>query len=305
MSAATLAQTDIALSLEAEAPLAPTNGIFRTMLAQGLSLEAQYRTISVEAQGNPESVQSALARLPSFFKEVSAKLGDVFKSSIDAFWKPKDLNWAAATLQKHNYMDLRETLMPALPSLRTDYLTYITALDEDAKLASRVLHDYLEPLTKATAIYLGSHDDLGSHHPVETLMHFELKPFDLALKRTGRLLDPVRAEPTQLYGKLIKRQNDWPVILAHFSSLTKIFAQTDHAAFLYSVDRANDLLGKLLQRVSDDPSAYRISGPTLDGLTKAAYVTATAVEFYGLTYKRAMALEEAMERLVETVKNAA
>ena len=267
-----------------------------------LSLDAQYRTISVEAQGNGESLQSALSRLPSFFKDVNGKLSQVFKLSIDAFWNPKDLSWAAGVLQKHNYMDLREKDLPALPSLRTDYQTYTAALADDAALANTVHRQYIEPLTKAIAGYLGDKDGLVQHHPVDTLHHFDLKAFTRHMQRTARLVDPSRAVPLQPYGKLIKRQNDWIPVLKHIDDITKVFAQADHAAFAYSVERVNDLLGKLLRRVTEEPEAYRVSGPTLDVLTKAAYVTATAVEFYGLTYKRAMALEEAMEKLVEAVK---
>jgi len=279
-----------------------SDAIKAAMSGLSLSLDAQYRTISVEAQGSGESLQSALSRLPSFFKDVNAKLSQAFKNSLDAFWKPKDLAWAAAVLQKHNYMDLRDTPLPALPSLRSDYLTYTAALDEDAKLAGTVLRQYIEPLAKAVAEYLGDKDGLMAHHPVDTLHHYDLKVFSHAMQRTARLLDPVHAEPTQPYGKLIKRQNDWTAVIGHIDHIGHVFAEADHAAFAYSVERVNDLLGKLLRRVTEEPDAYRVSGPTLDVLTKAAYVTATAIEFYGLTYKRAMALEAAMQSLVDAVK---
>jgi hypothetical protein len=279
-----------------------SDAIKAAMSGLSLSLDAQYRTISIEAQGSTDSLQSALSRLPSFFKDVNDKLSQVFQSSIDAFWKPKDLSWAAGVLQKHNYMDLRETELPALPSLRSDYLTYTRALAKDAELSRTVLRQYIEPLAKAVAVYLGDKDGLRQRHPVETLHHFDLKPFSAQLRVTSRLLDPTRAMAMQPYGRLIRRQNDWSEVLKHIDDISRIFAEADHASFSYSVERVNDLLGKLLRRVTEEPEAYKVSGPTLDVLTKAAYVTATAVEFYGLTYKRAMALEEAMEHLVEAVK---
>lgn len=273
-----------------------------TRVPLGLSLDAQYRTIALEAQGGHDSLQSALSRLPAFFKEVSGKLSQVFQSSIDAFWKPKDLSWAAGVLMHHDYMTLRTIEMPALPTLRSDYLTYTAALADDAKLCATILRQYLDPLASAVAYFLANQDHLAQHHPVDELHHFDLKKFDQHLKATGRLLDPKHAEGLKPYGKLIKRQNDWHEILAHVETIGKVFRESDHAAFAYSVERVNELLNKLLRRVSDEPDTYRLSGPTLDVLTKAAYVTATAVEFYGLTYKRAMNLEVAMQSLVEAVK---
>ncbi len=265
-----------------------------------LSLHAQYSTLALEAQAGESSLRQALTRLPHFFKEVGKSLTEAFSKPFHAVFKAKDLNWAITQLAAVPYPTLRTTVVPCVPGLTTDYLSYIAALDLDAQHAAVLEAKYLNPLIDFLAKKLANPDALRSQAPDLALVAVDLTALNIRTKAMAGLVDPTNDSASQPYGKLIKRHADWTAIQEHIAHITKVFTQSDHARVAMSVARCNELLGTLIARVSEDPSMYKVSGPTLKLIADAAYATATAVEFYGLTYRRAVVLEAAIHGLVDT-----
>ena len=268
-----------------------------------LSYEAQYQIISLEAMGGADSLRSALTRLPGFFSETSKRLGSLLSAAVGDFWRPKDLNSVAQELAHRPYQELRKKEFPSIPGVKVDYLTYSEALAKDADLCARVSQEVIKPLTSAIALFLSDRDRLASNRPMEEILHISADPYNKQSQATAKLLDPKKHMEVQPYDKLIRRQNDWAFIAKNAGAISQAFDTSDHAAFSFSVERLNDLLSKLMNRVTHQPELYRVSSASLEAISRSAYAAAQAVEFYGLTYKRASAFELAMTRMVEMARS--
>lgn len=267
-----------------------------------LSLQAQYDTLSVEALAGESSLQKALTRLPAFFKAVGTKLTEAVAQPIQALFVPKDIAWAASELAKTNYADMRAVNLPCVPGVKVDYLTYVAVLDEAAQYAKQLEVLFLDPLITYLAGKLNQPDGLRSLAPDPSLQDLTLTTLNQLNKAIAQVTDSHRDMAYQPYGKLIKRNADWAAVVSHAEAIHQAFVETDHLAFQRKVQRVDELLGLLIQRVTHDHELYKVSGKALTLLAEKAYFTATAVEFYGLTYRRASVLDYQLGQLVEAVR---
>lgn len=266
-----------------------------------LSLQTQFETLSVEAQAGEGALQQALTRLPAFFKSVSGKLNDAVIHPIQSLFVSKDLAWAVGVLEKTNYADMRVVMMPCIPGVKVDYLTYVAVLDQATQYAKQIEATYLDPMIAYLASKLNNPDSLRSLAPDPAVEQLNLTTLNQLNKSITHVTDPHHAVSQEPYGKLIKRNSDWSAVLKHCESIRQGFSQSDQAAFQRKVARLNDLLATLIQRVTQDHDVYKVSGKSLNVLAEKAYFTATAVEFYGLTYRRAMVMEHHLIELVASV----
>lgn len=267
-----------------------------------LSLEAYHRTISIEANAGGASLQQAITRLPMFFKAAKARLTDALSHPIVAMFPAKNLEWAASQLATIPYPMLRTKSFPSVPSMKVDYLSYTDALANDAKLAGELEKAYLEPFIAHLSALVNSPDALRSMKPDTSLDHINLNELNKHTVAMGHLIDVRNDAPVKHYDKLIRRQADWPVIVTHVMAINRAFTQSDHDRFTAKVDRLNALLGTLIQRLTADHDAYKVSGPVLKKLVDASFVCASAIEFYGMTYRRALVLDQAMTQFIDQVK---
>jgi hypothetical protein len=267
-------------------------------------LQEQFDTISTEAMAGEPSLQQALTRLPGFFKEIGVKLKGALAEPIDNLFRPKNLAWAASQLAGFNYADLRTVEMPAIPGVKVDYLTYTRVLAMHAQYAGTIEAQFLTPLITYLAKKLSNPEALRSMHEQNPeLDHIVMTDLNALNRKMVACLDTKHDDSEKPYGKLIKRNQDWHEVAMHAAAINMAFSQSDHVRFEAQVDRLNTLLGTLLSRASQDPMIYKLSGPTITRISGAAYITATAVEFYGLTYRRALVLDHTVNEIVDAVKH--
>jgi hypothetical protein len=267
-----------------------------------LSLEAHYRTISVEANAGEASLQQAITRLPMFFKAAKTRLSEALAYPISAMFPAKNLEWAAHELATIPYQILRTKTFPSVPGVKVDYLAYTEQLAADAKLVDAIEKEYLDPFITYLSGRLNSPDGLRSMKPDTSLNHINLSELNKHAGMMGRLINVKDDAPTKPYDKLIRRQGDWADIVKHSQAINLTFTKSDHDRFTAKADRLNALLGTLIQRLTAEHDAYKVSGPVLKNIIDASYACATAVEFYGLTYRRALVLDQALTQLVDQVK---
>lgn len=267
-----------------------------------LSLQAQFTTLSVEALAGEASLQKALTRLPAFFKDVGTKLADAVAAPIQALFVPKDVTWAAEVLSKTNYADMRTVSFPCVPGLKGDYLTYITALSKATHYARQIEVLFLDPLITYLAAKISNPEALRSLAPDASLDSITLTMLNQLTRTMAAVTDAHHDAATQPYGKLIKRNSDWAQVAVHAQEIHHAFAQSDQLAFQRKVQRVDELLGALIKRVTQDSTLYKVSGKSLTLLAEKAYYTATAVEFYGLTFRRSLVLDHQLGLLVDAAK---
>lgn len=267
-----------------------------------LSLESQYETLTLEAMAGDSSLQQALTRLPEFFKAVKKKVADAIEHPIDALFPTKNLEWAASQLIAVPYPHMRTQQVPCVAGIKVDYLTYTERLADDAKLCRRFENEFLDPYVAYLSGKLNNPDGLRSMRPDDSLEHINLKELNVHNTAMNKLLDVHDEKMSKPYGKLIRRNADWPEVIAHSRVIHEAFTQSDHERFKGKFERANVLLGSLIQRLTADQDAYKVSAPVLKAIVDAAYAIATAVEYYGITYRRARALDFALDQLIESVK---
>jgi hypothetical protein len=270
-----------------------------------LSLEAQVNTITLEAASGESSLQQALTRLPMFLKTTTTKLVDALKHPIDSFFPAKNLTWAAEQLSATPYPQMRGVTVPCVPGIKSDYLAYTNQLADDALFCRAMEQNYLDPLIDYLSRKLNNPNGLRSVQPDDSLNHITMDALNHHNQALGKHLDARDDKNTKPYGKVVKNNASWAQIIANCETIHRAFAAADHDRFKSKVDRANELLGTLIQRLTHDKELYRVSGPVLTAVVNAAYVTATAVEYYGLTYRRGLVLDFAIDQLIVQVKKKA
>jgi hypothetical protein len=270
-----------------------------------LSLESQYETLTLEAMAGESSLQQALTRLPEFFKAAKKKVADAFQHPIDALFPAKNLEWAAGQLIATPYPHMRNQQVPCVAGIKTDYLTYTERLADDAKFCRRLEAEYLDPFIAYLSAKLNNPDGLRSVRPDNSLDHITIKDLNVHNTAMSKLVDTHDEKMSKPYGKLIRRNADWPEVIAHSKVIHEAFTEGDHERFKGKIERANTLLASLIQRLTADQDAYKISAPVLKTVVDVAYVIANAVEYYGVTYRRALVLDYALDQLIESVKKTA
>lgn len=270
-----------------------------------LSLEAHHRTITLEARtGTEASLQQALTRLPEFFKSARKKLVDAFSHPIDALFPAKNLAWAVAQLNEIPYPQMRSVDVPCVPGINVDYLTYTTRLADDARLCKRFEADYFDPFIDFLSRKLNNPDGLRSLAPDASIDHITMAELNVHNAAMGKLLTK-DDKTSKGYSRVIRRNADWAEVMAHSKTIHEVFTQTDHDRFKAKAERANNLLGTLIQRLTHDHELYKISAPVLKTIVDKGYILAVAAEFYGFTYRRALVLDNALDLMIEAVKKKA
>jgi hypothetical protein len=268
-------------------------------------LDLQYRNIALEAQAGESSLQQAVTRLPEFLKATTKKLVDALSHPIDALFPAKNLHWAVNQLVAVPYPQMRSVEVPCVPGIKVDYRLYTERLADDAKLCKRMEEDYLDPLIDYIARKLSHPDGLKSAQPDDTLSHISMKDLNAHNNAISKCIDAKHGKVSKPYGQIVKRNADWPEILAHSQTIHLAFSQVDHDRFKAKVDRANNLLATLIQRLTQDRDAYKVSSAVLGKVVEVSYVVATAVEYYGMTYRRALILDNALDQLIVQVSKKA
>lgn len=267
-----------------------------------LTMQAQSRVIALEAHAGEASLKQAVSRLPAFFKNVTHVLKEAFQHPIDALFHGRDLTWASDELKLRPYASMRKMTFSCVPGMKTDYVAYTAELAKDAMFCASVYTDIVQPLITYMARKLSNPEALHSHAPDTILPPGVLKTLDSLNSGYNKVFDAHHDKDQMVYGKMVRRQQDWDTIIANAKSVHRVFTQEDHAQVMGGVERLKALMETFIQRVSHDPELYKLSGPVVSQVTESAYVAATAVEFYGLTYRRALVLETYLDALVNEVK---
>lgn len=269
-----------------------------------MSLEAQYEVISLEASGGADAVRQAITRLPSFFVSLTARLGQALSAPIDAFFPKHNLEWAAAQCLAVPYHVMRARTMPAVPGLKVDYLTYTNALAQNAALSATVEERMLTPVINYLSQALNNPDQFRNMRPDNQLDGISVTKLNQASKAISRMTEVTSNPATALYGTLIRRNADWQQIIENSQNIHLVFTSADHVRLMSTVERLNTLISTLIQRLNGDQDAYKVAGPVLKKIIDLTYNCGIGVEFFGLTYRRTLVYDNAIERFIAVMKQA-
>lgn len=267
-----------------------------------MSLETQYSMISLEASSGVEGVRHAVSRLPHFMKTLTGQIGKALAHPISAFFPKNNLERAAAVCMAVPYQQMRTRAIPVVPGLSVDYLTYTNALAQSATLCSQIEPNMLQPTINAMARLLNDPDQFRTVRPSAEFVTVDIAPLNSASKTVLKMIDHAKDTATAPYGTVIRRNADWAEIIKNSQHVNTVFTSADHVRFMSTVERLNELVATMIQRLSNDQDAYKVSGPMLKKIIDAIYNCGLAVEFFGLTYRRVLVYNTAMDRFIEQYK---
>jgi hypothetical protein len=183
---------------------------------------------------------------------------------------------------KIDYAAHRKTVIYGPQGLKVTYLEYLKAIEASVDLAKHVYDGQLVPFNNWVGGLLGSPETLSSI-AVKDVLKFGEDDLDKARAKLEKCVNRASSQTSHEYGKLVKQNAEWDLILDQTNQLIVAFQLTNRTKLLDEVEVLNEQLLRLAERIKEDPDTYKASGVTISELAKRCLVVARCVEFYSIT----------------------
>lgn len=262
-------------------------------------LEETSKVMSLEAHCGGASLESAVARVPSFVDKLKTFFSDwtssiKFSGGSAVFKKPVDFLRA---IGKTTYSDFKQVNLFVPQGLRVNYVTYQDKLLAAMTFILKTEEDFIDPYIKWLGVRVGQPTALAS-----TMSGFG----DADILKKDKLVEVERAMQECFapngqrssevpYMSAIGRQGDWTVVSENLTTLTSTLGEDYHKRLMGKMDRIEDLLTTISKRMVESPEVYKLSPTTVAEMVTGAYASAKYFEFYGITRYRVDEFRKSVE----------
>lgn len=244
--------------------------------------------LSLEAQHNAVSLESAFRQLPMFLTQIKTHLSS-WSGSLkfsNFVFNLSDGSAFARKIAKTKYTDFKEVTLFVPQGMNVTYLQYVGALTASVDMILDAEANYIDPYIKWLGERLGRPDTLrsiaSSFNPAfksDSLDKAQVK-IDECFVKAGQKHSEVK------YFTAISRQADWPAVSDALTALQTRCGDDLHKRLMGKMAILNDYLTTLTKRIETDKDTYVMSPSALSGLAVGAYTAASILEFYGITRYR-------------------
>lgn len=260
-------------------------------------------TIGIEAMANPSALEITLTKIPMLVKGLSNAIRTSIAGPLLSFFDGKDANSFANRVQKVPYAQLRPLEVEVPQGLRSDLLSYAQTLQKAAEATATLNDKVLQPYTAWLGEKLGKPGSLTSVMGASSIRGYEAIDVDGLNDALSAHFDTHgRREYQVAYGKAILRNQDWFELQQIAGELTEIFDAKMHRAIIEATHEVEARLSLLVDRISKDADAYKVSGEVTKSLADLTYSVAAEVEFYGALRYRIDEFLTSMKRTIEIVE---
>lgn len=244
--------------------------------------------LSLEAQHNAVSLESALRQLPMFLTQIKSHLTNwagSLKFSNFVF-SLSDASVFARKISKTKYTDFKEVTLFVPQGMNVTYLQYAGALSASVDMILDAEANYIDPYIKWLGERLGRPETLrsvvSSFNPAfksEAIDKVQSK-IDECFVKGGQKHSEVK------YFNAIARQADWTAVSEAVTTLQTRCNDEMHKRLMAKMAVLDDYLTTLTKRIEMDKETYNLSPAALSGLAVGAYTAASILEFYAITRYR-------------------
>jgi len=210
---------------------------------------------------------------------------------------------ARDSLSRMNYASILDVPMPVPEGFKGDLAGYADYLSSCLDILAGT-NKALGETAKALAVAVSSPDQ-----PMESITADYIKSLakskDEAVSGADQYLDAHSSSASVPFGKLVKRNNDWAEVITSADKLKQSLATLDKKD---TITKANEV-DRLLDRVITQHTKgirKEVDSQWIRSLSESVYQLAVLLEFYSVTYYRALAylqsVEDISKKLIEMGK---
>ena len=255
-------------------------------------LQEQLTQISLES-ATISTEGDLQGKLSGYLTGVTDFLKKGVVNPIARFFARKDLQAAGKAAEKYNYADLRPVLVRIPVGLKTDLVTYVTALLDAADSVSKMREQVILPFKTWLSQKLGNPASLAALSNSLQIGDYKPAKLDQIEESISKYISGTQA--TTPYSVAFKRNADWGKLDDLIAKLNAYFTPEMDAALKADVDQINELVLQLIKRYKEDPTNYKMSPKVIEALSQTCFEVARHVEYYGALRMRVVEVNEALE----------
>lgn len=244
------------------------------------SLRIQSEMISLESFNPSQAFKALTDRIPGYVNAVKTFFGNIL-DPVHAPVALVDGVASAKALQSLKYMDIRSNEVFVPTGLKVTYLQYLTALKDAEQVAEKLISETLSPLSMFLALALSEPARLQSLRGM-SIPNFRIHDIDKPKQAISNCFDRNGTVARVPLGQALARLTDWPEVVKEINELNTRFNRTSRQEVLRLVNEVTELLDRLVDRSTQEPDTYALSGANLGLLSKLCYNVAREIEFYSL-----------------------
>jgi len=203
-----------------------------------------------------------------------------------------------AEVNKYKYMDLAPLTAYVPEGLDVPFSKYSTELMIATTHASRILAGPLTAFSTFLAELVSNSDaQLSTKSFVAPYKELERERNEMN-EGLGKCFKHGSTITERTYGDVISRNSDWPAVFHNSDAIVKMISSVDRNVLNKKVKECTDLLNILMGKIERD-ELKNISAEAVRNLANGAFQVASELEFYSVTYYKALAYSTSLNRTVE------
>lgn len=224
-----------------------------------------------------------------------------FARHLDQIPMSKENKLFIGTVNSVAYADLMKLSATVPEGMACTYLQMLTPLLETSEYLKGIQAHVVQPYSLYLASFLSNEN---------TSLSTETKRFEYSKLETNRnarlseftkLYDADSYNTKTLVGRVIERNADWQTVLAMLQKTTANLEAVDRKAIKREIDNCVDYLALITDSLKRNKS--RTSPEAAERLSLGAYQVAKEMEYFSISYYRALGLSAAIEDTMSHIKN--
>lgn len=264
------------------------------------SLARMVTIVSAEALLPSNYLNAFTSKVPEFFGRAKEVITQAFNSiAYDDFDRVDSgaLQRATRNIPFLNMVDL-EVAVPV--GMKVTYKKYLETILHAQDSTDKLIVGVLKPLQQHLAILLNDPVKM-SNVSSGTGVKFTFVDLDKLRASFAACIDQKANNGYSTYGAVFERPSDLREVDRLTQSAVARYQAIGTAKVQKIIEDINQMVEILMQRVEEDPDAYKFSGPVLKQLVSMVYSAAQQVEFYGLIGFRIKTVTASLNQTYKTV----
>jgi hypothetical protein len=244
------------------------------------------------------------AGLMESFNGIVDGLKTFFTATPSTAFLPDDYKRVEKTLHNVSYGAITNIGMPVPEGFKGDLIGYASYLQKSVDACSEV-NIVLDDLYRVVSVCL-----TNPTMPQETSLPGQQKEKKIGVeelkKEATKFFDPNSSNTNLPFGKVIRRNSDWPLVVRETTALEEALARFNKKILLEKAKKLDVVIEKLIKQRKNKPE-FAIDTAWLKYVAEQTYHIAVMLEFSAVTYYRCLAyfqsVDSISQKLIAATKN--
>lgn len=226
------------------------------------------------------------------FNDIVGGLTTFFNAAPPTAFLPNNYKGVEKTLHGVNYAAINTLGMPVPEGFKGDMVGYANYLIKSTETCAFV-NVLLDDIYKLVSVCL-TNPNMPQETSLPSLQKAGNHDVEKVRDEASIFLDPNLSNSTLPYGKIIRRNSDWSLVVHNTDSLKTVLARIDKRGMLDRAKKLDATIEKLIQQRKNKPE-FIIDTAWLKYVAEHTYLIAVYLEFTAVTYYRCLAYFQSVD----------